>query len=54
MVGLAVMKILPALLLIVFTTSTAKAQVTAMSRYVQDFLSEFGSVLSNDICGNID
>ncbi len=47
------MKTLPALLLIVFTTSIAKAQVTAMPRDVQDFLSEVGPVWANDIGGNI-
>lgn len=47
------MRTVPALLLIVFTTSTAKGQVTAMPRNVQDFLSEVGSVWANDIQGNI-
>ena len=47
------MRTLPALLLIVFATSTAKAQVMAMPRSLQDFLSEIGSVWANDTQGNI-
>jgi len=47
------MRILPALLLIVLATSVAEAQVTAMPRNVQDFLSEIGSVWADDIQGNI-
>lgn len=47
------MRTLLALLLIVFTTSTTNAQVTAMPPNVQDVLSEVGSVWANDLRGNI-